>query len=81
MATFTIAVNEGEIAVSFFNCIIFGKLAEATSNFLTKGKRVAVVGSLHQNRYTDKEGNNKQNTQIKVFNLQFLDGSQRDHSH
>jgi len=41
---------------NFFDCTYMGKGAEAIHKYLTKGKPVVVSGELHQERWTDKEG-------------------------
>ena len=69
---FSIAVNssrkkgdEWEKVVSFFNCVIFGKRAEALQQFLEKGKQIVVSGALSQNRWEDKEG--KKHSDVNVI--------------
>ena len=60
---FTLAVNEaqkdanGQWAdyANFIDCKIFGKTAENLAKYLLKGKRVAVQGKLHQERW-EKDG-------------------------
>ena len=69
---FSIAVNSSrkkrdvwEKVVSFFNCVIFGKRAEALQQFLEKGKQIVVSGALSQNRWEDKEG--KKHSDVNVI--------------
>jgi single-strand DNA-binding protein len=59
---FAIAVNRSvkkgdkwEDEASFFEVVIFGKSAEALKPYLTKGKPIALQGSLKQDRWQDKE--------------------------
>ena len=58
--------------VSFFDIILFGKVAESLSKFLTKGKQVGVSGSLRQDRWEDKEGGKKSRVRINAQSVQLL---------
>lgn len=57
--------------VSFFNCTIFGKLAENVGKYITKGKQIAIEGKLKQERWT-QDGNNRSTVKIIVNNVQLL---------
>lgn len=57
---YRLAVNkrfkrEGEPDADFFNCIAFGKQAEFAANYLAKGMKVAIAGSVQTGSY-EKEG-------------------------
>jgi single-strand DNA-binding protein len=71
---FAIAVNgfkEGE--VSFFNCIMWGKLAENLSKYITKGKQCCYTGEIEQLKWQDRNtGENRYGFQIKILQVQFL---------
>lgn len=41
--------------VNYFDVVAFGKTAEIVSKYLTKGKQVAVMGTLRQERWQDKD--------------------------
>jgi len=49
----------------FFDCVIFGRLAEAIVKRLNKGTGVTLSGSLHQERWQGREGNNR--TAVKIY--------------
>ena len=49
--------------VSFFNVTFWGRLAEIVNHYCRKGKQIAVVGELHQDRW-EKDG--KTNSRIGV---------------
>lgn len=76
---FTIASNKtifkngqkSEMA-TFVDCKYFTKGAEKLMQFLTKGKKVAVEGSLEQESWTDNEGKKHSRLVISVGNLQML---------
>ena len=44
----------GKESVSFFNMSVWGKTAEALSQYLTKGKMVSVVCEAEQNRWENE---------------------------
>jgi single-strand DNA-binding protein len=48
------------------NLSAFGKLAENMQKVLTKGTRVTIVGQIHYSQYTDKNGVERNFTEIKV---------------
>ncbi|MCZ9850754.1 single-stranded DNA-binding protein [Brachyspira hyodysenteriae] len=43
--------------VNYFDVVAFGKIAETVSKYLTKGKQVAIMGTLRQERWQDKDTN------------------------
>lgn len=55
----------------------YGKTAELFAKYCTKGSQVRVNGEFSVRKYTDKDGNEKQITEIKVSDLQLL-GSKPD---
>lgn len=79
ITTFSIASNriytkdgQKQEEVSYFNCSIWGKGAEAIARYSKKGQRIAVDGRLQQQRWQDKDGNNRSTVDIVVDNFQFL---------
>ena len=78
VAGFTIAINrrfkrEGQSDADFFNCSAFGKTAEFAEKYLKKGVKVAIVGTLQNNHYKDKNGVDHYTTQIVVDELEFAE--------
>ena len=73
---FSIANNyfipNNDKAVNFFDVVAYGKMAETVSKWLTKGKQIAISGSLRQDRWTDKEGASKSRIRITMQNMQIL---------
>ena len=75
---FAVAVNrpfanaEGNREVDFFNVIVWRGLAENCGRFLKKGSKVAVVGSLQNRSYEDKEGVKRTATDIVASEVEFL---------
>lgn len=76
LCNFSIANNEkygDKENVSYFEAVMWGKGAEALTQYLTKGKKIAVEGRLQQSRWQDKDGGNRSKVVIKVDQVQFLD--------
>lgn len=61
--------------VNYFNCVYFGKSAEAVNQYLSKGTQVAINGELRQNRY-EVEGQARSTVEVFVNSLQLLGSSQ-----
>jgi len=74
MARFSVATNEiyrnakGEkvTETQWHNLVAWGKLAELTEKYFTKGKEVAIEGKLINRSYNDKDGNKKYISEIQV---------------
>lgn len=77
VATFTIAVNKrvkpGEHPeADYFRCTVWRQLAENCAKYLSKGRKVAVVGSVQVNTYTAKDGTTKANLEVNADEVEFL---------
>lgn len=60
--------------------VFYGKLAEIAGEYLRKGSKVYIGGSLHTRKWQDKQtGQDKYSTEIKASQMQMLD-SRRDGS-
>ncbi len=71
VAKFSVACNFDDEA-SFFEVEAWGHTADAVDRFLMKGKRVAVVGRLKQDRWENKSGEKKSMVRIVASEVQFL---------
>lgn len=77
---FSVANNRGYLTnngwkekTSFFDCVVYGKRAEALQKYMIKGRGVAIKGELQQDRWEDKEtGKKRSRAKIKVDDLSFL---------
>lgn len=82
VADFSIAVNksvkqgdEYTDDVSFFDVHLWNKQAETLQQYLTKGKQVAISGSLKQDRWQDNDGQNRSRIVINAQSVQLLGGN------
>lgn len=77
VATFTVAVQrafkvDGQPETDFFPVVVWGAMGENCYKYLSKGKKVAIVGSLQNRSYDDKNGNKRQITEIIASEVEFL---------
>ncbi len=87
VANFSIAVNRrakganGEWGEepNFFDCAMWGKRAEALSQYITKGKQISIRGELKQQRW-ESEGQKRSKVQIEVADLQLLSSQEKSSS-
>jgi single-strand DNA-binding protein len=54
--------------------VVWGKIAESLSEYLTKGKQIYLEGSLQTRKWDDKDGNTRYTTEIKSQRIVLLGG-------
>lgn len=74
----SIAVNrrtktQGGPDADFFDIQAFGKTAEVLGKYFHKGSRIALVGRVENNNWTDQQGAKHYGTIIRVEELDFVD--------
>lgn len=83
----TIAMNEtwkdkqtGEKVekAEFMRVVFFNRLAEVAGEYLKKGSKIYVEGSLRTRKWQDQSGQDKYTTEIVASELQMLDGKPAD---
>ena len=62
----------------FHTVVCFDRLAETTARYVGKGRLVYVEGRLETRTYTDKDGHERQATEIIASDVQFLDRASHD---
>lgn len=84
--SFAVAVDrdykkkDGTKETDFINMQMMGTRAEKLAEYLTKGKLIAVSGSLRVNNYKDQEGNNRSFTFVNVNNLEFISTGKKEYN-
>ena len=76
---FSIAENvykNGNQEGQFFNCTIFGERGEKLSQYIQKGGAATVFGVLHVEKYTGKDGIERQSNEIIVGDIVLQGGKQ-----
>ena len=56
----------------FINCVAFGKTGETIAQYLTKGRQLAVTGSIRTGSYDAKDGTKRYTTDIVVDSFEFI---------
>ena len=73
VCSFTVAVNRrGDDEADFFRVTAWEGLARTCGQYLAKGRKVAVVGSVGVNIYTDKNGETKASLEVNANDVEFL---------
>lgn len=79
VVTFSIAVDERrkqadgsyQDEANWFQCVMFGKRAEALQPYLTKGTKLSLVGHLRQSTY-DHNGQKSSSVEIVVDDVELM---------
>lgn len=82
VSRFTVAVNRQfkRDETDFINCVAFGKTAETISQYFTKGKQIAVSGSIRTGSYDAQDGTKRYTTDVAVDTFDFIDSGNRDNN-
>ena len=79
VTSFTLAVERNfsgkgeEKQTDFINCVAWRQIAEFISKYFSKGRMMAVEGSLQVRNYTDKNDNKRQAVEVIVDQAYFAD--------
>lgn len=78
VCTFTLAVDrrfqkDGEKEADFIPVIVWNKPAEATANYMSKGKLMGVSGRIQTRSYDAKDGTKRYVTEVVADEVQFLE--------
>ncbi len=78
VCTFTIAVNrrfkkEGQPEADFIPVVVWGKQAESTANYMSKGKLLSVAGRIETRFYEAKDGGRRYVTEVVADEVSFLE--------
>ncbi len=63
--------GENQETTEFHNLVLFGNLADVTSNYLKKGSLALFEGRLQTRSWEDKDGNKRYKTEIVAEKVQF----------
>lgn len=80
VANFSVATNENwtdksgqkQERTEWHKVVVWGKLAELCSQYLTKGRQVYLEGRLQTRQWQDKDGQTKYTTEVQAQTVQFL---------
>lgn len=77
VAGFTIAVNHGKDEASFIDCVAWEQTAEFLAKYSKKGQTLYLEGTLKQNKFKDKDGNNRSKIEVVVRGAEILSRDDR----
>ena len=80
VANFSVATNESwsdksgqkQERTEWHKVVVWGKLAELCSQYLSKGRQVYLEGRLQTRQWQDKDGQTKYTTEIQAQTVQFI---------
>lgn len=82
VTTFTIAVDrrfirDGQREADFIPIVVWGKQAESTANYMSKGKLIGISGRIQTRSYESRDGIRKYVTEVIAEEVQFLEWGQK----
>ena len=72
VASFNLAFRSTKKKTGWIRVVCFGRLAEVTEKYLHKGARVAVIGTLDQQKWETDEGVTRSSYQLIANSLEFI---------
>lgn len=81
VANFPLAVETGTRLTPktmWIDCSVWGKRAEKLAPYLTKGKKVAVLGRVSQDHYTKRDGTPGFRIEVSCNEVEFLSINRQD---
>jgi single-strand DNA-binding protein len=68
------ATGENREQTEWHRVVMFGRLGEIAGEYLKKGSKIYIEGSIRTRKWTDKEGQDRYTTEIVANEMQMLDG-------
>lgn len=83
VCSFTVAVNrrkkvEGQPDADFFRVSAWEQLGDVCQKFITKGKKVCVIGSVGVHTYTNQKGETVASLEVLAREVEFLSPRQEE---
>lgn len=74
---FTLAITRQfkKDETDFINCVAFNKAAENITQYVTKGRQLAVIGSIRTGSYDAQDGTKRYTTDVAVESFEFIGSS------
>jgi single-strand DNA-binding protein len=78
VTTLTVAVDrkfskDGQKEADFIPVVVWGKQAESTAQYVTKGKLIGIAGRLQVRSYDAKDGTKRYVTEVVADEVQFIE--------
>lgn len=83
IAKYTLAVDRkykkaGDQSADFIPCTAFGNTGKFAEKYLTKGKKVSVIGRLYTSNYTNNEGKRINTLEVIVEDQEFVESKKSE---
>ena len=77
---FTLAVQRAfkKDEADFINCVAFGKNGETIAQYITKGRQIAITGSIRTDSYDAKDGTKRYTTDVIVETFEFVESKKKE---
>jgi len=72
VATFNLAFKSSKKKTGWIKVTCFHRLAEVAEKYLTKGNRVAIIGTLDQQKWETDEGATRSSFQLIANSMEFI---------
>jgi single-strand DNA-binding protein len=72
VTSFNIAFHSSKKKTCWIKVVAFQKLADICGQYLHKGAKIAVIGTLDQNKWETDEGQNRSTFQLIANNIEFI---------
>lgn len=69
---FSLAFKFGKEKTGWINVVCFNRLAEVASNYLHKGARIAIIGTLQHSKWETEDGVKKSAYELIANTLEFI---------
>lgn len=76
LCTFTVASSNGKDKTDFVRVTAWNKLGDICRQYLAKGRKVAVTGTITASAYTDKNGEARASLEVRADDVEFLSKSE-----
>ncbi len=78
VTTITVAIDrrfqkDGQKEADFIPVVIWGKQAESTAQYITKGKLIAIAGRIQTRSYDAKDGSRRYVTEVVAEDVEFIE--------
>ena len=77
---FTVAINRQskKDETDFINCVAFGKTGETIAQYITKGRQIAITGSIRTGSYDAQDGTKRYTTDVIVETFEFVERKRKE---
>ena len=72
IASFSLAFHSSKKKTGWIKVTCFNRLAEVAEKYLHKGARIAIIGTLDQNKWETDEGLTRSTMQLLANSLEFI---------